>query len=137
MAYVAGPVIRKDTPVDPWVRECYSLIEQAAGKARQSASIPYVETLLDKAEPKEFSDKILGRIRDAGSVVAVFLPNDPTTPIECALAVREGKRVLIIQQPGVRVPRLLAGLSGVETFEFENVEKQDLISQILSFLNRK
>jgi len=137
MAYVAGPVLREGIPADPWVEECYRIIEQAAGKVRQSAAIPRAEMLLEKASPKDFAAKILSRIRDAGSVVAVFLPNDPSTPIECAFAVREGKRVLIIHQPGVRVPRLLSGLNGVETIEFESLAERDLLSDIREFLGRK
>jgi|ERR1019366_57613 hypothetical protein len=84
-----------------------------------------------------FAAQILGRIRDAQSVVAVFLPNDPSTPIECALAVREGKRVLIIHQEGVRIPRLLAGLPGVETLVFENFRQRRMLEQISTFLARQ
>jgi hypothetical protein len=134
MAYIAGPVIREGTPLDPWVRQCYSIIERAAGYTRQRATIPYVEMPLERATPREFSAQILGRIRDARSVVAVFLPNDPSTPIECALAVREGKRVLIIHQEGVWVPRLLAGLPGVQTVAFEEVR---VFEQICTFLERR
>jgi hypothetical protein len=134
MAYIAGPVIREGTPLDPWVRQCYSIIEEAAGYTRQRAAIPYVEIPLERATPREFSAQILGRIRDAGSVVAVFLPNDPSTPIECALAVREGKRVLIIHQEGVRVPRLLAGLPGVQTLVFEEFGQRRMFEQISTFL---
>jgi hypothetical protein len=134
MAYVAGPVVRKETSLDPWVRNCYSLIEKAAGQMRQRAAIPYVEMPLEEATPTEFSKQILGRIRDSRSVVAVFLPNDASTPIECALAVREGKRVLIIHQEGVRVPRLLAGLPGVETIVFEEFGQQRVFERISAFL---
>lgn len=137
MAYVAGPVIREGIPVDPWVQECYRIIEEAARKVGQSAAIPRAEMPLEKANPKDFSAKIQSRIRDSGSVVAVFLPNDPSTPIECAFAVREGKRVLIIHKPGVRVPRLLTGLNGVETIEFASLAKRDLPSDIREFLDRK
>jgi hypothetical protein len=136
MAYVAGPVIREGTPLDPWVRRCYSIIEQAAGSTQQRASIPQVEISLERATPREFSSQILGRIRDARSVVAVFLPNDPSTPIECALAVREGKRVLIIHQEGVRVPRLLTGLPGVETLAFEELGQRRVFERIRTFLER-
>lgn len=135
MAYVAGPVIREGMHLDPWVQRCYSIIEEAAKLTRQRAQIPYVEMPLERATPREFSAQILGRIRDARSVVAVFLPDDPSTPIECALAVREGKRVLIIHQAGVRVPRLLAGLPAVETLVFEDFE-QNLLEQISRFLER-
>lgn len=134
MAYIAGPVIRKGTPLDPWVRQCYSIIEEAAGSTGQSAAVPHVEMALEQATAREFSAKILGRIRDARSVVAVFLPNDPSTPIECALAVREGKRVLIIHQEGVRVPRLLAGLPGVQTLAFD---ERRVFEQISAFLGRR
>jgi hypothetical protein len=137
MAYIAGPVIREGTHIDPWVQRCYSIIEEAASFTRQRAAIPYVEMPLERATPKEFSAQILGRIRDSGSVVAVFLPNDTSTPIECALAVREGKRVLIIHQEGVRIPRLLAGLPGVETLVFEDFEQRNLFEQIRRFLERR
>ena len=137
MAYVAGPVIRKGMPFDPWVQLCYSIIDEAAAHTRQHVAIPYVEMQLERATPREFSAQILGRIRDAGSVVAVFLPNDPSTPIECALAVREGKRVLIIHQVGVRVPRLLAGLPGVETLAFEDFGQRGMFEQISDFLVRR
>ena len=136
MAYVAGPVIREGMHLDSWVRRCYSIIEDAAKFAQQRAAIPYVEEPLERATPKEFSAQVLGRIRDSGSVVAVFLPNDTSTPIECALAVREGKRVLIIHQKGVRIPRLLAGLPGVETLVFEDFEQRSLFEQIRRFLER-
>ena len=137
MAYVAGPVIREGPPLDPWVRRCYSIIEEAAGYTRQRAAFPYVEMPLERATPKEFSAQVIGRIRDSRSVVAVFLPNDPSTPIECALAVREGKRVLIIHQEGVRVPRLLAGLPGVETLAVEDFEQRYVLEQITKFLERR
>jgi len=137
MAYVAGPVIREGTPLDPWVWRCYSIIEEAAGYTRQRAAIPYVEMSLERATPKEFSAQIIGRIRDSRSVVAVFLPNDPSTPIECALAVREGKRVLIIHQERVRVPRLLAGLPGVEMLAVEDFEQRHVLEQITKFLERR
>lgn len=136
MAYVAGPVIREGTLLDPWVRHCYSIIEEAAGYSQQRAAIPHVEMPLERATPREFSAQILARIRDSRSVVAVFLPNDPSTPIECVLAVREGKRVLIIHQEGVRVPRLLAGLPGVETLAFEDFAQRRMLEQISTFLRR-
>ena len=137
MAYVAGPVIREGVDLDPWVRRCYSIIEEVASSMGQRASIPYVEEPLERATAREFSAQIIRRIRDSRSVVAVFLPNDPSTPIECALAVREGKRVLIIHQEGVRVPRLLAGLSGVETLAFEDLGQRYLFEQISKFLARR
>ena len=137
MAYIAGPVIREGTPLDPWVRQCYSIIEEAAGSARQRAAIPYVELPLERATPREFSAQILGRIRDARSVIAVFLPTDPSTPIECVLAVREGKQVLIIHQEAARVPRLLAGLPGVKTLAFEEFGQRRVFEQISIFLERK
>jgi len=137
MAYIAGPVIREGTPLDPWVRQCYSLIEEAAGYTRQRVAIPHVEMPLERATPREFSAQILGRIRDAQSVIAVFLPNDPSTPIECAFAVRERKRVLIIHQEGVRVPRLLAGLPGVQTLAFEEFGQRRVFEQISTFLERR
>jgi hypothetical protein len=137
VAYIAGPVIREGTPLDPWVRQCYSIIEEAAGSTRQRAAIPYVELPLERANPREFSAQVLGRIRDARSVIAVFLPNDTSTPIECVLAVREGKRVLIIHQDGVRVPRLLAGLPGVKTLAFEEFGQRRVFEQISIFLERR
>ena len=137
MAYIAGPVIRVGTPLDPWVRECYSMIEEAARRTRQRTAMPYVEMPLERATPREFSAQILGRIRDARSVIAVFLPNDPSTPIECVLAVLEGKRVLIIHQEGVRVPRLLAGLHGVQTLAFEELGQRRVLEQISTFLERR
>lgn len=137
MAYVAGPVIREGTPANPWVRRCYAMIEEAAGRTRQRASIPYVEFALEQATPREFSGQILGRIRDAQSVVAVFLPNDPSTPIECALAVGAGKRVLILHQEGVRIPRILAGLPGVETLDFDNVSQGRVFETISTFLRQR
>jgi|SRR5580700_1701788 hypothetical protein len=137
MAYIAGPVIRQGTPLHPWVRQCYSIIEDAAGFTQQRATIPYGELRLERATPREFSAQILGRIRDARSVIAVFLPNDPSTPIECAFAVQEGKRVLIIHQEGVRVPRLLAGLPGVTTLAFEEFGQRRLLEQISTFLEHR
>jgi|SRR5579859_1403741 len=137
MAYICGPVIREGMPLDPWVRQCYSIIEEAAGYTRQRVAIPYGEIPLERATPQEFSAQILGRIRDARSVVAVFLPNDSSTPIECALAVREGKRVLIIHQEGVRVPRLLTGLPGVQTLAFDEFGQQRMLVQISTFLERR
>jgi hypothetical protein len=133
MAYIAGPVIREGTPLDPWVRRCYSMIAEAVSDRGQRAAIPYVEMPLERATPREFSAQILGRIRDARSVIAVFLPNDPSTPLECALAVREGKPVLIIHQEGVRIPRLLAGLPGVQTLAFE---ERRVFEEIRAFLER-
>jgi len=119
MAYIAGPVIREGIPVDPWVTQCYSIIERAANYDGRRAAIPYVEQSLEQAAPKEFAAQILSRIKDALSVIAVFLPTDPSTPVECAFAVREGKRVLLIHQGEVRVPRLLAGLPSVRMLVFD------------------
>lgn len=137
MAYVAGPVIREEANLDPWVQSCYSIIQEAAIYTKQRVAIPYVENSLEQATPREFAAQILGRIRNSRSVVAVFLPNDLSTPIECALAVREGKRVLILHREGVRVPRLLAGLSGVETRAFEDFEHLHSVEQISKFLKRR
>jgi hypothetical protein len=136
MAYIAGPVIREGTPINSWVQQCYSIIEKAAGSVSQSAVIPSVEIPLERATPQEFSAQILGRIRDAQSVVAVFLPNDSSTPIECALAVREGKQVLILHQEGVRIPRLLAGLPGVQTLAVPDFEQRRVFDQIRTFIKR-
>jgi hypothetical protein len=136
MAYVAGPVLRKGHKADPWVEQCYVIIRQAARNAGQSALLPEAESFLELANAQGFSEEILSRIRKAGAVVAVFLPGDQSTPIECALAVREGKRVLILHQPGLTVPRLLAGLPGVETISFDPDGAQDLLSDIRSFLER-
>lgn len=119
------------------MKECYTLIEAAAHAARQSASLPHMEYELETATPRRFSEQILGRIRGAGSVIAVFLPSNPSTPIECALAVRENKRVLIIHQPDVRVPRLLAGLPGVRTMEFAGGFAPHLIQKIAGFLQEQ
>jgi hypothetical protein len=137
MAYVAGPVIREGTPRNPWVRQCYDMIEQAATIARQQATLPLVEYRLETASPRDFSQQILGRIRDARSVVAVFLPNDPSTPVECALAVGAGKRVLILHQEGVRLPRILAGLPGVETLDFDRVGPGGALATVTTFLREQ
>jgi hypothetical protein len=131
---------QSDASERPSIRRCgssISIIEEAAGYTRQRAAIPYVEIPLERATPREFSAQILGRIRDARSVVAVFLPIDPSTPIEGALAVREGKRVHIIHQEGVRIPRLLVGLPGVETLAFEEFGQRRVFEQISTFLERR
>jgi hypothetical protein len=124
-------------PANPWVRRCYAMIEEAAGLARQRATLPYVEYPLEEAPPREFSRQILGRIQGARSVVAVFLPNDPSTPIECALAVGAGKRVLILHQEGVRIPRILAGLPGVQTLDLDNAGQGRAFETVTTFLREQ
>jgi hypothetical protein len=43
------------------------------------------------------------RITTADAVIAVFLPDDQSTPVECALAAAAGKRVLILHEAGTRI----------------------------------
>lgn len=134
MAYVAGPVIRPNQRLAPWVEQCYDMIQEAAWAAGASAPQPKVDPLLESGLPATFASQIAARIRDAGSVVAVFLPNDQSTPIECALAAAAGKRVLIIYEVGSVVPRILAGLPGVKTTLFDSSKTQTLLSEIKQFL---
>ena len=134
MAYVAGPVLREGQEPDPWVNQCYMIIGRAADNAGQFTQLPRAEDTLESANPQGFVEEILARIRDAGMVVAVFLPGDQSTPIECALAVREGKRVLILHQPNVTLPRLLAGLPGVQTMSCNPDAAADAMWDIRDFL---
>jgi hypothetical protein len=64
---------------------------------------------------ESFAGELGRRITTADAVIAVFLPDDQSTPVECALAAAAGRRVLILHEAGTRIPRLLAGLPRVTT----------------------
>src|ERR1043166_919563 len=99
MIYVAGPVLRDKST--SWVSDCYSIIEDVVRyRSDLRASMHYADFKLETLHPKEFAAEITSRIREADNVIAVFLPGDQSTPIECILAALAKKRVLIINGGG-------------------------------------
>lgn len=117
--YVAGPVIRPTTRQPGWVADCYGLIEGVVRlNPRYEARFPTAESRLELMDASSFVAELNYRIQKADSVIAVFLPDDQSVPVECALAVAAGKRVLLLHEFGARIPRILAGLSLVTTSAF-------------------
>ncbi len=118
--YVAGPVLRTGTRQPRWVAECYRLIQDVARPSpRYQVLLPAAELLLESMDARGFTTELRRRIVGADKVIAVFLPDDQSTPIECALAAAAGKRVLLLHEAGARVPRILAGLPGVTTAPYD------------------
>lgn len=114
--YIAGPVPRSTTRQPVWVRECYRVIEDVVrAMPRYQARLPYADPLLEGMEARGFAAELTRRIASADSVIAVFLPDDQSVPVECALAAVAGKRVLLLHEAGTRIPRILAGMPGVTT----------------------
>lgn len=112
--YVAGPVIRPGTRQRSWIAECYHIIDELVqSNPRFRARLPLAEAALDHMNPDEFAGEIIDRIRAADIVIALFLPDDQSVPVECALASKAGKRTLLLHQPGAKIPRILAGLPGL------------------------
>jgi len=111
--YVAGPVERAWRLLPDWVVTCYELIESASERTGSIARRPYAEKDLDALGAEKFSAEIQNRIKKADHVVAVFLPNDPSVPVECAIAALTGKRVMLIHNEARGLPRIFAGLGGL------------------------
>jgi hypothetical protein len=88
---------------------------------------------LESVNPWEFRNQIQRRIEGSDRVIAVFLPTDPSVPVECAIASLMSRRILLIHDlslvisPPSRLaerfrqiqpfglPRILAGLDGLES----------------------
>ena len=99
--YVAGPVLRTGTRQPRWVAECYRLIQDVARPSpRYQVLLPAAELLLESMDARGFTTELRRRIVGADKVIAVFLPDDQSTPIECALAAAAGKRVLLLHEAG-------------------------------------
>ena len=117
--YVAGPVVRPTMRQPVWVAACYELIEDSLRfSPRFKARLPIAESMLERMDAGSFVTELTHRIRSSDRVIAVFLPEDQSVPVECALAVAAGKRVLILHESDTRIPRILAGLSLVTTAVF-------------------
>jgi|SRR5579862_278892 len=112
--YVAGPVIRPVAQPPNWVIECYQVIA-AVVRPRFEAQFPVAEPLLERMEAGGFAAELMRRIAGADSMIAVFLPGDQSTPVECALAAAARKRVLLIFEARTKLPRILVGMPGVTT----------------------
>jgi hypothetical protein len=114
--YIAGPVLRSTTRQPSWVRECYQLIQAIIGVSpRHQARLPFADPLLEEMDARGFAVELARRIISADSVIAVFLPDDQSVPVECALAAAAGKRVLLLHEASTRIPRVLAGMPSVRT----------------------
>jgi hypothetical protein len=123
--YVAGPVLRPTTQLPGWVAECYGIIRDfVSNNPRYKAQFPVAELLLERMSSADFMAEITRRIRNVDNVIAVFLPDDQSVPVECALAVAAGKRVLLLHETGTMIPRILAGLPGVTTVVFGPTTRQ-------------
>lgn len=129
--YVAGPLDRPWRKLPIWVEQCYRTIDNVARIAGWLAAIPFVDRELDYLKPPQFMDSIEIRIKEADKVVAVLLPDDPSVPVECAMAAAFGKPILLIHE-SLRVPRVLVGLRGLEIATWGAATD----SQILNFLTR-
>lgn len=114
--YIAGPVLRPTTRQPNWVTACYELVKEVVYFVlRDEARFPVAEPLLEPMDAPAFASEVARRIASADRVIAVFLPDDQSTPIECALAASARKHILLLHQAGTRIPRILAGLPGVRT----------------------
>lgn len=117
--YVAGPVLRAKSALPKWVNDCYAMIDSIhSWNSRFKARLPFGEPTMEGMDDKGFADEISRRISASDSVIAVFLPDDTSTPIECVIAaLLLKKRVLLIHERGTAVPRMLSGLKGVKTID--------------------
>jgi hypothetical protein len=79
---------------------------------------------LERLSAAGFMAEITRRIQNVDNVIAIFLPDDQSVPVECALAVGAGKRVLLLHETGTKIPRILAGLPGVTTSVFGPTTRQ-------------
>jgi hypothetical protein len=115
--YIGGPVERMKSglTLPVWVYHCYGLFEKIGGATR-----PLLERGLDELEAQSFSREVFRRIRDSEGVMAVFLPGDSGTPVECAVAALSGKQVLIVAEPFMAVPRVLLGMPSVRVTTFDS-----------------
>jgi len=109
--YVAGPVPRYGRTLPFWVKECYETIERNSRRLLVVARLPLLEDSLDRLGPTEFSSRLFERISGASGVIAVFLPDDQSTPVECAIAAMSRKPMRLLHDAYTHVPRILAGLS--------------------------
>jgi nucleoside 2-deoxyribosyltransferase len=117
--YVAGPVVRPAAQQPGWVAACYELIEDFVRfKPQYKTRFPIAEQVLESMDAGDFTKELTRRIQSADNVIAVFLPDDQSVPVECALAVAAGKRVLLLHESSTRIPRILAGLPRVTTAVF-------------------
>ena len=117
--YVAGPVLRPSTQLPEWVAACYGIIQDFVNNnPRYKAQFPVAELALERMSPANFMEEITHRIQNVDSVIALFLPDDQSVPIECALAAAARKRVLLLHQSGTKIPRILVGLPDVTTAVF-------------------
>jgi hypothetical protein len=72
-----------------------------------------MSTATCSAEPPDFFHAVKRRITAADAFVGVLMPDDVCTAIEASIASAAGKRILLIVEEGLQVPRLLKGLPGV------------------------
>ena len=128
--YIGGPVQRPGTKLPKWIYECYTIISKTT-----NAMPPSVERQLETLEPSLFNREIHRRIYESEGVVAVFLPGDESTPVECAIAAMLGKRVLLIAAESESVPRVLSGMKGVRLARFgPNIENEIRLFRLRSDL---
>jgi hypothetical protein len=109
--YVAGPVPRFERRLPFWVTACYETIERNSRDLLVVARLPLLDDSLDRLSPSEFSSRLLKQIENANGVIAVFLPDDQSIPVECAIAAMRQKPLLLLHDAMTQVPRILAGLS--------------------------
>jgi hypothetical protein len=119
--YIGGPLNRPKRALPFWVNECYNIIEQATQVKR-----PLVESTLDQRDASSFCGELRNRIGASDGVIALFLPDDNSTPIECAIAALSGKRVFVLTEDLKVVPRLLTGLPGVRVRQYGPATANDL-----------
>lgn len=132
--YIAGPVDRYWRKLPRWINDCYEFLRKESLRGALSTMHPIIpdsKSDLEDLSADTFTKEILGRIRDCSGVIAVFLPDDSGTPVECAIAALSGKRVLLIYHDDdiKRMPRVLRNLPGIKTVRWDS-EVGKLISEM-------
>ena len=110
--YVAGPVVDYGDKPPPLYRELQQL---ASRYPDVELSLPDRRADIDHLEPREFASAIQQEIRRSDAVVAWVRRGDQSVPVETAMASFAGLPQLIVADEPNAVPRIVAGLAGVDT----------------------
>lgn len=155
--YVAGPVLRPDSEVDPRLRFLYGQIQAEATVAQVHVRLPYVDGDLDKLNPQKFAEEITRHIKDSDAVILLLLrghvwiqgppyfseyqvdyASNSSVACEGQIAVHVGKPVTILTDRRTKVPRLIQALAGErEPHTVEDVNYHRLFREITESIKSK
>jgi hypothetical protein len=107
--YVAGPIRGYEAEY------AYRRIEKSVLDLGFTFQIPAEEERLSDANPRDFHDEIVWRIKTADAVVSVIVTGDGGTPAESVIAAMLDKpQVIVALQGRETVPRIVQGAPGVQ-----------------------